>query len=80
VYLNVVEMGDGIYGAGAAARLHFNKRAADLTPHQAALIAAALPNPRVRGDALEAPYMRQRANLVMQRMKNTSLGEKGLCP
>lgn len=79
VYLNVVEMGDGIYGAGAAARLHFNKRAAELTPQQAALIAAALPNPRVRGDALNAPYMRQRAAIVVQRMQNTPLGEKNVC-
>jgi len=80
VYLNVVEMGDGIYGAGAAARLHFNKRAAELTPQQAALIAAALPNPRVRGDALNAPFMRQRAAIVVQRMQNTPLGENRVCP
>jgi len=80
VYLNVVEMGDGIYGAGAAARLHFNKRASELTPQQAALIAAALPNPRVRGDALNTPYMRQRAAIVVQRMQNTSMGEKRACP
>jgi monofunctional biosynthetic peptidoglycan transglycosylase len=79
VYLNVAEMGDGIYGAGAAARLHFDKRAAELTAQQAALIAAALPNPRVRGDALEAPYMRQRAALVLERMQGTALGEKSVC-
>ena len=80
VYLNIVEMGDGIYGAGAAARLHFNKRAAELTPQQAALIAAALPNPRVRGDALTAPFMRQRAAVVVQRMQNTQIGENRVCP
>lgn len=79
VYLNVAEMGDGIYGAGAAARLHFDKRAAELTPQQAALIAAALPNPRVRGDALNAPYMRQRAAVVVQRMQKTPLGESRVC-
>lgn len=79
VYLNVVEMGDGIYGAGAAARLHFRRRAADLAPQQAALIAAALPNPRVRGDALDAPFMRQRAAIVLQRMSETALGDRRVC-
>ncbi|MCW5773098.1 MAG: monofunctional biosynthetic peptidoglycan transglycosylase [Rhodospirillaceae bacterium] len=79
VYLNVVELGDGIYGAGAAARLHFRRRAADLLPQQAALLAAALPNPRVRGDALNAPFMRQRAAIVLQRMGETPLGERRVC-
>ena len=46
VYLNVIEMGDGIYGVEAAAQAYFDKPAADLTKSQAALIAACLPNPR----------------------------------
>jgi monofunctional biosynthetic peptidoglycan transglycosylase len=79
VYLNVIEMGDGIYGVGAAARLHFDRRAADLTAQQAALIAAALPNPRVRGDALTSPSMRERAAAVIQRMQWTSLKNGGVC-
>ena len=47
VYLNVIEMGDGIYGAEAAAKTFFNKRAKDLNPQQCALIAACLPNPLI---------------------------------
>lgn len=44
-YLNIIEMGDGIYGADAAAHHYFDKHAIDLTEHEAASIAAILPNP-----------------------------------
>lgn len=80
VYLNIVEMGDGIYGAEAAARLHFRRRAAELTPHQGALVAAVLPSPRIRGDALDAPYMRERAAFILKRMNGTPMGENRVCP
>jgi monofunctional biosynthetic peptidoglycan transglycosylase len=46
LYLNVVEWGDGIFGIEAASRHHFGKSAADLTPREAAKLAAVLPNPR----------------------------------
>lgn len=45
VYLNVAEFGDGIFGVEAAARVRFGKTAADLTPDEAAVLAAVLPNP-----------------------------------
>ena len=45
VYLNVIEWGPGIFGAEAAARSYFGVPASALTPHQAALMAAVLPNP-----------------------------------
>ena len=48
VYLNIVEWGPGIYGAEAAARRHFGKSAAALSRREAALLAAALPNPLAR--------------------------------
>ena len=47
LYLNVIEWGDGIYGAEAAARTYFHKSAADLAPQDAALLAAAIVNPRL---------------------------------
>src|SRR5687767_3317034 len=47
LYLNLIEWGDGIYGAEAAARTYFRKSAAELGPHEAALLAAAIINPRV---------------------------------
>jgi len=45
LYLNVVEFGPGVYGAESAARRYFGKSAADLTPHEAAQLAAGLPKP-----------------------------------
>jgi len=48
VYLNIAEWGEGLYGAEAAAQRYFGRPASDLTPRQAALLVAALPNPRTR--------------------------------
>lgn len=48
IYLNVAEWGEGVYGAEAAAQLHFGKAAKDLTQREAALLATALPNPLAR--------------------------------
>jgi monofunctional glycosyltransferase len=45
IYLNVIEWGDGIYGAEAAARTYFNKSAADLNPREAAFLSAMIPSP-----------------------------------
>ncbi|MFA4874402.1 MAG: biosynthetic peptidoglycan transglycosylase, partial [bacterium] len=46
IYLNIVEWGNGIYGAEAAARHYFGKSARDLTAHEAAYLASILPRPR----------------------------------
>jgi monofunctional glycosyltransferase len=46
IYLNIIEWGDGIYGAEAAARTYFNKSAAELSAREAAFLAAMIPNPR----------------------------------
>ena len=51
VYLNIAEWGDGVFGAQAAARLYFKTDAAALSPRQAALLVAALPNPLARDPA-----------------------------
>jgi monofunctional biosynthetic peptidoglycan transglycosylase len=51
VYLNIAEWGDGLFGAEAAAHRYFHKSAAELTPREAALMATALPNPRLRNPA-----------------------------
>ncbi|MBN1416606.1 MAG: monofunctional biosynthetic peptidoglycan transglycosylase [Bacteroidales bacterium] len=68
VYLNVIEMGDGIYGAEAAARKYFHKPAAKLTRGEAALIAAALPNPRKRNPAAPSAYMLRRQEKILDLM------------
>ncbi|WP_162342340.1 monofunctional biosynthetic peptidoglycan transglycosylase [Cyclobacterium salsum] len=70
VYLNVIEMGDGIYGAEAASRFYFGKTAADLNRQEAALIAAVLPNPlRWRPDQ-PTSYLRQRQAWILRNMRN----------
>ena len=72
VYLNIVEWGPGIYGAEAAARHHFARSASDLTPRQAALLAASLPAPLVRRAARPSPALNRIANRVERRVRQTA--------
>ncbi len=69
VYLNVVEFGDGIYGAEAAARHFFGRSAAALTREQAAALAAALPQPRAVNPASPGPLLRSRQAWVLNQMR-----------
>ena len=69
VYLNSIEMGDGIYGADAVAEWHFNTRAANLTKAQCALIAATLPNPRRFNSAHPSSYMLKRQKRILHEMR-----------
>ncbi|MGI6312826.1 MAG: monofunctional biosynthetic peptidoglycan transglycosylase [Candidatus Cryptobacteroides sp.] len=62
VYLNVAEMGLGIYGAEAAAKAHFGVTAAKLSRQQSCLLAACLPNPIARNASNPGPYTRSRAS------------------
>ncbi len=64
LYLNVVEWGDGIFGAEAAARRHFGKPAAALTAEEAAKLAAALPNPRRYRVDGTSQYVERRAKVI----------------
>jgi monofunctional biosynthetic peptidoglycan transglycosylase len=68
VYLNVIEWGDGIYGADAAAHRYFNKPASALTPQEAALLAAVLPNPREWSAVRPTPYIAERAAAIREDM------------
>lgn len=61
VYLNVAEWGDGLFGVEAASRARFGKTAADLTPHEAALLAAVLPSPQKWRLDPPGPYVSSRA-------------------
>ena len=69
VYLNSIEMGDGIYGASAVAEYHFNTTADQLTRKQCALIAASLPNPRRFNSAKPSSYMLKRQSRILREMK-----------
>lgn len=64
VYLNVAEWAPGVYGAEAAARHWFDTSAADLSPREAARLAAILPSPRRYNAASPGPYVRRRAARV----------------
>ncbi len=69
VYLNVIEMGEGIYGIEAASKIYFNKSAANLTRAEAALIAAVLPNPRRWSPAKPTSYIYGRQARIMRGMR-----------
>ncbi len=64
VYLNVAEMGRGIYGAESAAQELFNKPSSKLSSRESALIAASLPNPLKRNAARPSSYMISRASSI----------------
>lgn len=68
VYLNIAEWGPGIYGAEAAARYYFRISAARLSRHQAALMAAVLPNPRRWSPARPTAYIQERAQTLERRI------------
>jgi monofunctional biosynthetic peptidoglycan transglycosylase len=69
VYLNVIEMGDGIYGAEAAAQEYFNKSCHKMSRSQAALIAACFPNPLRWTPHHPTPYIKHRQYLIMRNIK-----------
>jgi monofunctional biosynthetic peptidoglycan transglycosylase len=68
IYLNVIEWGDGIWGAEAAARTYFGVPAAALGREQAALLAGAIVNPRVLNPARPTARLRSRQRLILGRM------------
>lgn len=69
VYLNVIEMGDGIYGAEAASQAYYKKSCSNLTRSEAALIAACFPNPLRWTPKKPTGYIRHRQYLIMRNMR-----------
>jgi len=69
-YLNVAEMGRGIFGVQAASRAYFNKNAKDLTRAEAAMIAACLPNPKLYTVKPLSRYVANRYNNILKQMNN----------
>lgn len=69
VYLNIIEMGPGIYGAEAAALQYFGCPACKLTRTQAVSIAICLPNPLKSNPAKLTPYQRSRCNRLLEQMQ-----------
>ncbi len=68
LYLNVIEWGEGIWGAEAAARRYFRKSSAELTPQESALLAAAIINPRVLDPGHPTARLRRRQQMIARRM------------
>ena len=64
LYLNVAEWGEGIFGAEAASRHYFGKSSSELTPEEAARLAAILPNPRRYNPVGDQRYVVNRSNLI----------------
>jgi monofunctional biosynthetic peptidoglycan transglycosylase len=69
VYLNVIEMGDGIYGAEAASQAYYGKSCRDLTRSEAAMIAACFPNPIRWTPVNPVRYIRHRHFLIMRNIR-----------
>jgi monofunctional glycosyltransferase len=68
IYLNVIEWGDGVWGAEAAARRYFRKSAADLNATESSLLAAAIANPHIMNPGQPTARLRRRQQMIMRRM------------
>ena len=68
IYLNVIEWGNGVFGAEAAAQYHFGVSAGELTAAQAAQLAAMVPSPRRYKPGTETPYLLKQAEIIQSRM------------
>jgi monofunctional glycosyltransferase len=68
LYLNVIEWGDGVYGVESASRTYFGVSATEVSPQQAALLAAAIVNPRLLNPAHPSARLIRRQQLILRRM------------
>jgi monofunctional biosynthetic peptidoglycan transglycosylase len=68
LYLNVIEWGEGVWGAEAAARRYFHKSAAELSAPESALLAAAIANPHILDPGHPSARLRRRQQMIMRRM------------
>ena len=73
VYLNVIEWGNGVFGAEAAARHYFGIGAAQLGPEQAAKLAGMVPNPRFYGRNRNAPGLARKTAMILARMPSAEV-------
>ncbi len=73
VYLNVIEWGNGVFGAEAAARHYYGVTAAQLTPEQAARLAGMVPSPRFYDRNRNAPGLARKTTIILARMRSADL-------
>jgi monofunctional biosynthetic peptidoglycan transglycosylase len=73
IYLNIIEWGNGVFGAQAAARYYYGTSAANLGPEQAARLAAMVPKPRFYDKVRETPLLERRTGIILERMSQVSV-------
>ena len=73
IYLNVIEWGDGVFGAEAAARHYFGVSASQLSAEQAARLAAMVPRPRFYDRNRNAPWLLRKTQIILERMPRAQL-------
>ncbi len=76
LYLNLIEWGNGVFGAQAAARHYFGVTAAQLTPAQAAWLAAIIPNPRYYDNHRRDRWIAKKAAIILARMRMVATPER----
>ncbi|MBL9046964.1 MAG: transglycosylase domain-containing protein, partial [Tabrizicola sp.] len=79
VYLNTAEFAEGVFGVQAAAQHHFGVDAKDLTPKQAALLAAVLPNPKEYDAGEPGPFVRKRAGQIRSGAETIAADGRSAC-
>ena len=73
IYLNVIEWGNGVFGAEAAARHYYNANAMQLSATQAAKLAAMVPNPRYYDTHREARGLLRKTDIILERMNSAEI-------
>ena len=73
IYLNVIEWGNGVFGAEAAARYYYRTTAAQLNSFQAAKLAAMVPNPRYYDKHREARGLMRKTDIILSRMDDVEI-------
>jgi monofunctional biosynthetic peptidoglycan transglycosylase len=73
IYLNVIEWGEGVFGAESAAQHYYQTSAADLSPEQAAKLAAMVPNPRYYDRHREATGLLAKTQIILSRMDDAEI-------
>jgi len=73
IYLNIIEWGNGVFGAEAAARYYYKTGAASLDAWEAARLAAMVPNPRYYDRHRDTAYLQRKTNLILGRMPSAEV-------
>ena len=73
IYLNVIEWGNGVFGAEAAIRHYYGASASSISPEQAARLAAMIPNPRFYDRHRSAPWLSKKTGIILSRMPSVEI-------